>query len=191
MQIEPGEHLLRREKLHLGIFAAPAILTLLLLLVDISFFIMVSAVSSSLSGLVPGTSPGTSPLLTFIVVSPSLALILLVLTVTLFAYFQSEVILTNKRIMYRTGLLFRVSGECPLENVEGMVIIEPLLGRLLGYGTVMFTTVGGSRYPLSYMRKPHILHTAIKNAVTAAKAPLYPAPALAPALRDDSRYMLK
>jgi uncharacterized membrane protein YdbT with pleckstrin-like domain len=45
---------------------------------------------------------------------------------------NSEITLTNKRLIYRTGFLARAAGELPLENVDAIFIFEPLLGRLLG-----------------------------------------------------------
>jgi uncharacterized membrane protein YdbT with pleckstrin-like domain len=37
----------------------------------------------------------------------------------------------------------RVAGEPPLEHAEAMIIVEPLLRRAFGYGTVTVTSVGG------------------------------------------------
>jgi hypothetical protein len=78
-----------------------------------------------------------------------------------------------------------------LENVEGLFIIEPLLGRLLGYGTVAVSTLGGLRLPLQYLSKPHVFHAVLQKAVASAKAGGRPAQKVPVPQSDDSRYMPK
>ena len=80
-----------------------------------------------------------------------------------------------------------------MENVEAIFILEPLLGRLLGYGTVAVSSLGGLRLPLGYLSKPHSFHAALQKAVANAKTASRPAPAQkAPtSWDDDSRYMPK
>jgi uncharacterized membrane protein YdbT with pleckstrin-like domain len=69
------------------------------------------------------------------------------LLVTWVAYRKSEIVLTNKRLIYRTGLLSRMSGELPLENVEMLTIFESLLGRTFGFGRITEATSGCSWVP--------------------------------------------
>ena len=116
-----------------------------------------------------------------------LAALFLDVIVILLAYQNSEITLTNKRLIYRTGFVARAAGELPLENVEAIFILEPLLGRLLGYGTVTVSSFGGLRLPLQYLSKPHVFHAALQNAVTGAKAASRPAQKVAPPSNDDSR----
>jgi len=107
------------------------------------------------------------------------------------AYLHSQIILTNKRLIYRTGFLARAAGELPMENVEAMFILEPLLGRLFGYGTVSVSSLGGLHLLLQYIGKPHVFHAALQRAVAAAKSSsrLGPKAPLQP--NDDARYMPK
>lgn len=35
------------------------------------------------------------------------------------------------------------AGEPPMNNVEAIILAEPILGGVLAYGTVMVTTLGG------------------------------------------------
>jgi uncharacterized membrane protein YdbT with pleckstrin-like domain len=114
---------------------------------------------------------------------------LLVFILVLVAYLNCEITLTNKRLIYRTGFLVRAAGELPLENVEAMFILEPLLGRLLGYGTVAVSTLGGLQFPLRFIGKPHVFHAALQRAVADAKAPSRPPAKAAPAPLDYARYM--
>jgi hypothetical protein len=70
-----------------------------------------------------------------------------------------------------------------------MFILEPLLGRLLGYGTVAVSTLGGLQFPLRFIGKPHVFHAALQRAVADAKAPSRPPAKAAPAPLDYARYM--
>jgi uncharacterized membrane protein YdbT with pleckstrin-like domain len=77
------------------------------------------------------------PALWFLLVGMDLFPALLVLILVLVAYLNCEITLTNKRLIYRTGFLVRAAGELPLENVEAMFILEPLLGRLLARSSLL------------------------------------------------------
>jgi hypothetical protein len=116
---------------------------------------------------------------------------LLYFIVILLAYQNSEITLTNKRLVYRTGFVARAAGELPLENVEAIFILEPLLGRLLGYGTVTVSSIGRLRLPLHYLAKPQVFQAALQRAVAQAKSPACPTPKLPPGPQDDSRYKPK
>jgi uncharacterized membrane protein YdbT with pleckstrin-like domain len=105
----------------------------------------------------------------------------------LIAYLNSQIMLTNKRLIYRTGFLARAAGELPLENVEAMFISEPLLGRLLSYGTVAVSTLGGLQFPLRFIGKPQVFHAVLQGAVADAKAASRPTPRPAPVALDNSR----
>ena len=125
----------------------------------------------------------------FFIIAMDLFAALLVFIPVLVAYLNCEITLTNKRLIYRTGFLVRAAGELPLENVEAMFILEPLLGRLLGYGTVAVSTIGGLQFPLRFIGKPHIFHAALQRAVADAKAPSHPSPKTPSQPLGDSRYM--
>ena len=52
--------------------------------------------------------------------------------------------LTNTRIIVKTGLATRRTVELLLSKIESIVVEEPALGRLLGYGTVIIRGTGGT-----------------------------------------------
>jgi uncharacterized membrane protein YdbT with pleckstrin-like domain len=56
----------------------------------------------------------------------------------------TEMALTNKRVIVKTGLATRRTIELMLPRIESIVIEEPTLGRLLGYGTVILHGTGGT-----------------------------------------------
>lgn len=52
--------------------------------------------------------------------------------------------LTNKRVIVKTGLASRRTVELLLSRIESVVVEEPAMGRLLGYGTVIIRGTGGT-----------------------------------------------
>jgi hypothetical protein len=74
-------------------------------------------------------------------------------------------------------------------SVEAIFILEPFLGRLLGYGTVTVSSSGGLRLPLQYLAKPQFFQAALQQTVTQAKQPIRPGPKPVSVPQDDSRYM--
>ena len=53
-------------------------------------------------------------------------------------------VLTNKRVIVKTGLASRRTIEMLLSRIESVVVEEPAMGRVLGYGTVIIRGTGGT-----------------------------------------------
>lgn len=56
----------------------------------------------------------------------------------------TEMALTNKRVIVKTGLATRRTLELVLGRIESIVVEEPTMGRMLGYGTVIIRGTGGT-----------------------------------------------
>jgi uncharacterized membrane protein YdbT with pleckstrin-like domain len=56
----------------------------------------------------------------------------------------TEMVVTNKRVIVKTGILSRRTFEMLLSRIESIGVEEPVLGRMLGYGTVILRGVGGT-----------------------------------------------
>lgn len=56
----------------------------------------------------------------------------------------TEVAVSNKRVLIKTGLYSRRSIEVMLPKVESIGVEEPALGRLIGYGSVTVRGTGGT-----------------------------------------------
>ena len=63
-------------------------------------------------------------------------------------------VLTNKRVIVKTGLASRRTVELLLSRIESVVVEEPAMGRLLGYGTVVIRGTGGTPEPLDNISHP-------------------------------------
>ena len=56
----------------------------------------------------------------------------------------TEMALTNKRVIVKTGLTTRRTLELVLARIESIVVEESTAGRMLGYGTVIIRGTGGT-----------------------------------------------
>ncbi|MDD4556280.1 MAG: PH domain-containing protein [Alphaproteobacteria bacterium] len=81
----------------------------------------------------------------------------LLFLVTLYKYFMVAVIemaLTNKRVIRRTGVIWVKSEELLLQKVESVEIAQSIMGRILGYGNIIFSGTGTSKVNLKNVRDP-------------------------------------
>ena len=56
----------------------------------------------------------------------------------------TEMAVTNKRVIVKTGIAERRTTEILLSRIESVVVDEPAIGRILGYGTVIVRGTGGT-----------------------------------------------
>jgi uncharacterized membrane protein YdbT with pleckstrin-like domain len=56
----------------------------------------------------------------------------------------TEMLVTNKRVIVKTGILSRRTFEMLLQRIESIGVEEPFWGRIFGYGTVILRGVGGT-----------------------------------------------
>lgn len=188
------ETTLAHERLHCGIFILP-VLTLFVFLIPETFIItMLQKMFHSLSQIGGAKQQTGLPAFFYILILFMGALPGLIgLLAAWVSYRKSEITLTNKRLIFRAGFFSKIAGELPLENIEVILIFEPLFGRILGYGTVAVRSVGGASFPLRYIGAPQQFHSKLQQAVTVAKSPAKAAAAKPPSSPrdDDSRYMPK
>lgn len=76
----------------------------------------------------------------------------------------SDFIVTNKRVILKTGLIRRSISDLQLNKAEGIIFDESLFGRLLGYGTILVTT-GGITNTYPYVASPMLLRKAINERI--------------------------
>lgn len=66
----------------------------------------------------------------------------------------TEMAVTNRRVIVKTGLISRRTIEILLNKVESIEVSESTLGRLLGYGAIIVVGTGGSTEPFSRIAHP-------------------------------------
>jgi uncharacterized membrane protein YdbT with pleckstrin-like domain len=67
---------------------------------------------------------------------------------------SSEFAITNKRVLIKVGLIRRHSLELLLQKVEGIGVDQGILGRILGYGTITVSGVGGTKEAFRMISNP-------------------------------------
>jgi hypothetical protein len=73
------------------------------------------------------------------------ALVLIVLGIVIFLYrlwhwSAQDYIVTNRRLLKVTGILNKRSADSSLEKINDAILIQPVLGRMLGYGDLEILT---------------------------------------------------
>ena len=65
-----------------------------------------------------------------------------------------EFVITNRRIIIKTGLIARKTVEMNLSKIETVNVDQSILGRILGYGTITIVGTGGTREWFPNIKSP-------------------------------------
>jgi uncharacterized membrane protein YdbT with pleckstrin-like domain len=68
--------------------------------------------------------------------------------------YATEMAVTNRRVVIKTGLTSRKTIEMLLNKVETIEVNETPAGRVLGYGTIVVIGTGGTSEPFHNMCHP-------------------------------------
>lgn len=66
----------------------------------------------------------------------------------------TEMAVTNRRVVIKTGLVSRKTIETLLNKVESIEVSETAFGRMLGYGTIVVIGTGGTPEPFHKVAHP-------------------------------------
>src|SRR5215831_5005097 len=66
----------------------------------------------------------------------------------------TELAVTSKRVIVKTGLIRRHTVELNHSKVESFQVSQGIFGRLMGYGTLTVTGTGGVRTPIKGIDNP-------------------------------------
>lgn len=66
----------------------------------------------------------------------------------------TEMAVTNRRVVVKTGLFSRKTIEMLLDKVESIEVSETAFGRMLGYGTIVLIGTGGTPEPFHKVAHP-------------------------------------
>ena len=72
-----------------------------------------------------------------------------------------EFVVTDKRVIYKTGLFTRHTAEINVSKIESVDVDQGILGRIFGFGTVFLRGTGASLEPLRGVADPIGLRNAI------------------------------
>lgn len=88
---------------------------------------------------------------------------------SLITWLTTEFSLTDKRILIKEGLLSTHLREMSLAQVESLRVDRGILGRVFGYGTVVFRGTGGSTTTCEDIEQPLAFYKRIQEAVAIAQ----------------------
>ena len=100
--------------------------------------------------------------------APALWVGLAFLVLAVFAFLRAwlirlstEIVVTDRRIIYKVGFIRRRTMEMNMTKVETVDVEQSIAGRILNFGTILVRGSGTSYEPLSMVANPLALRTAI------------------------------
>jgi uncharacterized membrane protein YdbT with pleckstrin-like domain len=69
----------------------------------------------------------------------------------LFYIFTTEIVKTNRRIIFKTGFIVRDTTEIPLSQVESVNVNQSILGRIFRFGDISIIGTGGTHQDIKYI----------------------------------------
>jgi uncharacterized membrane protein YdbT with pleckstrin-like domain len=75
----------------------------------------------------------------------------------------TEIAVTDRRVIYKTGLIRRHTAEMNMDKVESVIVNQSLIGRLLDFGSVHIRGTGEGIEHLHYISSP----ISLRNTITA------------------------
>ena len=143
--IMPGEQIIYKGKLHWALFIGPVVFTGLFILTIMFVLISDVDVCTSYVWLFFGVPALINALIT---------------------YYTTEFAVTDKRVISKTGLVRRRSLELLLTKVESVGVDQPILGRLLDYGTITVVGTGGTKEKFRNIVNPMELRSQVHTQIS-------------------------
>jgi membrane protein YdbS with pleckstrin-like domain len=167
--LQENEEILYAPSLHW--FYTVKYMVLSLPLFVILLILWIYAEDYAASGWFPGIT--TAEEFMFVLRYVFLAVVLVVLLVfvcRIFMYLCVEYGVTNKRLIIKKGVLRVVVAEIPIDRIESIYCIKGIFGRILNYGTIRISGIGG-RMPVFYMvSRPYVFRLKIVDIIEKNKA---------------------
>ena len=182
MTTRTHEFVLAREQLHWAVFVPLLCVLALACIPALMSWLFVKTLSAMLPA--PMASPTQFGFMYLIPLFPVIPIVAS-LVVLLMTWKRTEYALTNRKLSFRTGWLFTATGELPLENVEAVLVLEPFLGRLFGFGTVTVIGSAGTHFPLRWMPNFREFHFRLKQALEAIRTGREIPPPLTPEVASE------
>lgn len=97
-----------------------------------------------------------------------IALVLFFVLWTLYNFlklYTTERVITNKRVIYKTGIISVRTEELKNSKIESIEIKQTILGRILDYGTIAFSGTGTSKVYFDNVDAPATVKTEIDEII--------------------------
>ncbi|MBR0371291.1 MAG: PH domain-containing protein [Methanobrevibacter sp.] len=105
---------------------------------------------------------------TFFIMTPVFVLAMAWLVIRFISYTSTDLILTNKRVFGKTGLISTTQMQSPLNMINSVAFNNGIIGKLLGYGTVHITTAS-TVYKFRYIKDGQTIYSDIFNQLERSK----------------------
>jgi uncharacterized membrane protein YdbT with pleckstrin-like domain len=69
-------------------------------------------------------------------------------------YSTTELAITSKRVIAKTGIIRRNAVEISNSKVEGITYHQGIIGRLFGYGSILIRGTGIGQVPIPFISQP-------------------------------------
>jgi len=164
----PGETLLYRTRHHWLVLLGPFFGGLLFLVPGIALMVEAIATRDS-AGLAVGSATISPKVM---VVS---GVVLAAAAIITFSYGvakrnATEMAVTNRRVLIKTGMTSRRTLDLMLSRVESIGVEETAAGRMLGYGSVVVRGTGGTPEPFLMIAHPQEFRRAVQEQIGSPQA---------------------
>jgi hypothetical protein len=160
--LSPNEKILFKAKVHWAVFLAS--IFVFVIAIAMSIYSFPKAVTISIQGQPPPTIPSIDNLFGSTLFCSSIFIYgySIILTIeALIIYFTTEFAVTNKRVIAKSGFIRIHTLEILLSKVESIDIRQPVLGRILNYGTVTVTGTGGTKQGFKAIAEPMVVRSKV------------------------------
>jgi len=151
-----GETIVYETRLHWVVLVAPILLGILFGLTGLGMFIL----SAQATG---NKSAAHQPMMILGAAFFAIALLFIVRGVLMRN--ATEMTVTNKRVFVKVGLAARRTIELLLSRVESIGVQESVMGRMLGYGTVIVHGTGGTPEIFNMVAHPLEFRTQVQQQI--------------------------
>ena len=176
----PGEKVFYKTGLHWSVLIAPFLLGGFLAIGALLLSIYVYSDKSQASGNSVGPAGPSQILLAAVGILSILAAVTIISGIV--RRNATEMAVTNKRVIVKTGIMSRRTFEMLLSKIESIGVDESVMGRMFGFGTVIIRGTGGTpdtfpkiAHPLEFRRQvqQHIeIYQQQSSTVASPPAPL-------------------
>ena len=152
-----GEAVIRHSQIHIGCLILPGIVVAVGLFIGFVSFCMMLRFEYF------------DPLLAFVDFFNIITIIGLVwLLIRFIGYSTNDLILTNKRVFGKCGLISTTQMQSPLNRIDSVSFSSGLMGKLVGYGTVKIATAS-TTFKFRFIREGQTLYNDIFNQLEASQ----------------------
>jgi uncharacterized membrane protein YdbT with pleckstrin-like domain len=155
----PGEKIVYRTGVHWSVLVGPTIVAAIIAAPGIALLTYRDRIASNEIPVVAVAAAGIA----------LLAVASIVLAFNVIKRNATEIAVTDRRVIIKTGMTSRRSLEIMIAKVESIGIDETVMGRVLGYGTVVIHGTGGTPEPFRKIAHPSEFRREVQQQVDGAK----------------------